>query len=159
MDNKYNEIYMKRALEIIESNWSVLEPYCEAIYLGGSRVDPVIDTPHDYDFIIFAKNLPRATIEKALTKFASIPYAYIDENDVPGVSEKDPLIFDFSQVKIYPYTRVTRASYQDLLLVKVIGNEVCVRTDVIVEHREEFKKKVREQMQMLLDGREQNPKR
>ena len=28
-----------------------VKSYCEAIYKGGSRLDPVIENPHDYDYI------------------------------------------------------------------------------------------------------------
>ena len=36
--------------------FQILQPYCTAIYLGGSMTQSYINNPHDVDFICFADN-------------------------------------------------------------------------------------------------------
>jgi hypothetical protein len=42
---------------------------------------------------------------------------------------------------------------------KVIGEDVCPKTDIIVEHRAEFIKALKEKMELLLNGTIKNKKR
>jgi hypothetical protein len=66
---------------------------------------------------------------------------------------------DFSQIRSYPYTQITWFSYLDPLMVKVIGEDVCPKTDVIQEHRTEFIKCLKEKAAELTSGRMLNQKR
>jgi hypothetical protein len=159
MDNKYEKLYREKAEELIKRNWPFIEPYCNAIYLGGSRVDPVIDNPHDFDFAIYPKDLPRAEIIKAVGSYFGTPFVYSDDKELPGVSEEDPLIFDFSQIKLYPYDRIVEYSYLEPLSQLIVGEDVKCEVDVIGKHREAFKASLFRLMRSLLDGSWPYPKR
>ncbi len=152
-----NSLHMTEAKKIVEQNWPFISPYCAAIYLGGSQIDPVIENPHDYDFILFAKDLPIGKVLFSLNNFIDVPFVYTEEEF--EASEENPLIFDFSQIKVYPYNRITFASYLDIYLEKIIGEEVRVKTDIIYKHRDEYIQVLKTQKNMLLDGTIENQKR
>lgn len=125
--------------------FNLLKDSCIAIYQGGSRVDKIIDNPHDYDYISFSKRLHYQKVSRILTKHnfkKSMSMLNKPDKTVNKTSE------DFSQIRAYPYTQITWFSYLDPLMIKVVGKDICPKTDIIHKHRQEFivclKKKVQE---------------
>ena len=135
------------------------EPYCAAIYYGGSRVDPVIDTPHDYDYICFSRRLRTQTLRRKLTE-AKLIQSTSQRNSKKKKErlQKNPH-WDLSQIRVYPYTQITWFSYLDPLMIKVAGEDVCPKTDIIYEHREEFISCLKEKANDLISGKMLNQKR
>lgn len=133
---------------------------CEAIYAGGSRVDSVIDNPHDYDYISFAPHLQRHNLLRALADYGlrvlgSRKKRVVELSEVPPKSNSE----DFSQIRVYPYTQITWFSYLDPLMKLVAGEDVCPKTDVIWEHRQEFIACLQEKSEQLQNNRIKNKKR
>jgi hypothetical protein len=82
--------------------FSKINEYCDAVYYGGSNVDSVIDTPHDYDYICFAKPLCRYFL---LAKLKSLGFKTFGSGK--NKEEKSELdLSDFSQIRVYPYTQI-----------------------------------------------------
>jgi hypothetical protein len=142
----------------IELAFSVVSKYCAAIYYGGSRVDPVISNPHDYDYICFAKHFQLQNLHRCLIAKKAVLNEYINEIQVIAAPTKTGH-FDFSQLRAYPYTHITWFSYLDPLMIKVVGDDVCPKTDIIHEHRTEFITCLKEKANELLQGKIQNQKR
>lgn len=132
------------------NTFSELLPDCLAIYRGGSRVDPVIEHPHDYDYICFAAPLYRHFLLNKLYKLGFLTDKY---------RHKPNSIADISQTRVPPYNNINWFSYLDILMQKVVGEEICPKTDIIYEHRQEFFNCIYEKMNLLLDGTIKNQKR
>jgi hypothetical protein len=135
---------------------------CIAIYYGGSRVDPVVDNPHDYDYICFAKRLRSQRLHQKLTKAklavsGSIPKKEREKQS--AIQSHDSPVRDFSQVRVVPYTKITWFSYLDSLMIKVVGEDICPKTDIITEHRAEFIECLKTKAKELIDGKILNQKR
>lgn len=141
----------------IKEIFPFIEDFCTAIYYGGSNVDPVIDNPHDYDYICFAKQRRAQSLLYSLTKQGFRPVWTRSTNN-KEVLQKSNLI-DLSQVRMYPYTQITWFSYLDPLMIKVIGEDVCPKTDIIYEHRLEFINCLKSQAEKLIAGKILNQKR
>jgi hypothetical protein len=143
----------------IDIVFSTIKNSCLAIYYGGSRVDPVIDNPHDYDYICFAKYLGTLRLYRDLSKqgFRTSPSRRNSKSKNLNTTETS--LLDFSQIRSYPYTQITWFSYLDPLMIKVIGEDVCPKTDIIQEHRAEFIKCLKEKAIELTSGRMKNQKR
>jgi hypothetical protein len=75
------EIYFKKVQEIYKE----IEPYCTAIYLGGSRVDPVIENPKDYDFIVYVKPNCRHLVYIKLNKLGLTNSVLASRKGYPGL--------------------------------------------------------------------------
>jgi hypothetical protein len=90
----------------INDTFAAIETHCAAIYKGGSRVDPVIDNPHDYDYICFAKSFHKQLLQLQLQKLG----LKTSGSKKRKIKEKslDPLELDldFSQIRIFPYTNI-----------------------------------------------------
>lgn len=138
--------------------FALIKDFCAGIYYGGSRVDPVIDNPHDYDYICFAKHLQRQNILRALrNNRLRVTRSMIKSQEPKADIHKEHT--DFSQIRVYPYTEISWFSYLDVLMKHLIGEEVCPKTDVIHQHRDEFINCLQQKMQELLSGRLRNQKR
>lgn len=144
---------------ILNKNWNDLEQYCCAIYKGGSRVDPIINNPHDYDYICFAKDLQRHHLLRKLYKLDLKIVGSKNNKKIMHVKSNQQLDTDFSQIRVYPYTQITWFSYLDILMEKAIGEDVCPKTDVINEHRAEFLNELKKKMNLLINGTIRNQKR
>lgn len=147
---------MEDIKSILKNNWQNLEQYCVAIYKGGSRLDPVIDQPHDYDYICFAKPLMKTFLLNKLSRLGlrttlSKKNKFINQNNISD--------FDFSQIRVYPYTQITWFSYLDILMEKAIGEDICPKTDIINTHRNEFIEELKKKMNLLVTGKITNQKR
>ena len=114
-------------LNKIKLYFDKLSPYCNAVYFGGSRVDPIIDNPHDFDYIWFVKPFWYYEFVTTLQSFDILDESYINKT-----------LLDVTQVREYPYTKIDWFSYLDVLMIKLFGDNVCPTTDIIVEHRQEF---------------------
>jgi hypothetical protein len=140
---------------------------CEAIYFGGSHVDPVIMHPHDFDYISFAKPMRSSQVLNKLIKLGVATKFYLQNNKklkligtcASNAYDQNESLVDFSQVRKYPYTQITWFSYLDVLMVKVIGNDVCPKTDVITEHRKEFFEAMYSRMKKLINKKHTGSKR
>lgn len=147
---------MEEINSVLKNNWQNLEQYCVAIYKGGSRLDPVIDQPHDYDYICFAKPLMKTFL---LSRLSSLGLRTTLSKKNKPTTQDNISDFDFSQIRVYPYTQITWFSYLDVLMEKAIGEDVCPKTDVINTHREEFIEELKKKMNLLLAGKITNQKR
>jgi hypothetical protein len=151
MNKKINDELIK--------NFEKVSDCCLAIYKGGSRVDTVIDHPHDYDYICFAKPLYKHRI---LTRLHKLGLRKIGSNSKAQKNRtkgsKHSLV-DLSQVRVYPYTQITWFSYLDILMENVVGDDVCPKTDIISEHRTEFILALKEKTELLINGTIKNQKR
>ena len=145
--------------QLIE-NFEELSKYCVGVYRGGSRVDPVINTPHDYDYICFSKPLNQHFLLNWLRRHKFISKEFFKLSRTAN-SNKNIETFseDFSQIRVYPYTQITWFSYLDVLMQKVIGEDICPKTDIIKQHRQDFIVALKEKMTLLLNGVMKNQKR
>ena len=125
-----------------------LKPYCNAVYRGGSRVDPVIDTPHDFDYIWFVKPFWYYEFVTTLQSFNTL-----DEN------YRNNTLLDITQVREDPYTQIDWFSYLDILMIKIFGDDVCPATDVIFEHRQEFIESLKQKAAEIPQNKDLKPKR
>lgn len=140
---------------IVINNWQQIDSFCIAIYSGGSTVDPVINNPHDFDYICFAKPNKKTALLNRLAKLGLRINASMKNN----ANNKNKSAYDFSQVRVYPYTQITWFSYLDILMEKVIGEDICPKTDIIYKHRAEFIAELQNKMKLLLECRIKNNKR
>jgi hypothetical protein len=89
----------------VQDIFEEVSEYCEAIYKGGSRLDPVIDNPHDYDYICFAKDLQRHFLRAKLLELGvNVTRSKLDK--LPKETQ-EKYITDFSQIRVPPYTQIT----------------------------------------------------
>ena len=87
----------------ISDTFSKIDKYCLAIYFGGSHVDPIIESPHDYDFICFAKPYQQHHLLRLLKKYN----LRVGKSRLDLKSTKEEHTEDFSQVRIPPYGQIT----------------------------------------------------
>ena len=142
---------MKYSKEIVQY-FEQIKSNCNAIYLGGSRIDPVIDNPHDYDFICFAKPLKMHILPAQLEQLG---FPQQDGTD----RTKLKTLLDMTQIRQYPYNEIDWFSYLDHLMIKVVGDDVCPDTDIINTNRQDFLKDLRYKAECLLTEWCNYPKR
>lgn len=143
-------MYTKKITEL----FNLLSDYCEAVYLGGSQIDPVIENPHDYDYVCFSAP---ETLADLLIKMETLGYPQRDGTE----ATKPKTLLDFTQIRIISDPTINWMSYLDCLMTKVIGKEVCPKTDIIKEHRKEYLTDIRKKVCRLLTEEEwiKHPKR
>lgn len=132
----------------VKTYFEILELYCNAVYKGGSRVDPVINNPHDYDYIWFVKPSWYYEFITTLQSFNILDESY-----------RNKTLLDVTQVRIYPYTQIDWFSYLDILMIKIFGEDVCPATDVIVEHRQKFIESLKQKAAEIPQNKDLKPKR
>ena len=135
-------------LNKIKLYFDKLSPYCNAVYFGGSRVDPIIDNPHDFDYIWFVKPFWYYEFVTTLQSFDILDEPYINKT-----------LLDATQVREYPYTKIDWFSYLDVLMIKLFGDNVCPTTDIIVEHRQEFIESIKQKAAEISQNKCLKPKR
>ena len=135
-------------LNKIKLYFDKLSPYCNAVYFGGSRVDPIIDNPHDFDYIWFVKPFWYYEFVTTLQSF-----------DILDESYRNKTLLDVTQVREYPYTKIDWFSYLDVLMIKLFGDNVCPTTDIIVEHRQEFIESIKQKATEIPQNKCLKPKR
>lgn len=140
---------------LINQIFNEVSDRCDAIYKGGSSVDPVLNSSHDEDFILFAKHCEYQNLQQDLMRLGlRKPFEYIEVIDNISVEGKD-----FSQIRSSVNNRIDWFSYLDVLMIKVIGEDVCPKTDIIKEYRKQFLKDLREKALWLQEGKIKNQKR
>lgn len=141
-------------------------PEVAAIYLGGSCVDPVIDEKGDIDYIVFTTK--RSNFQRILNEYFF--KGKFKRNDIYSPHHSQLLRVeyqinipddgDYSQIRDIRYKeKINWFSYFDVLMIKVSGEDVCPKTDVIHEHRKEFIQALAEKMDDLNTGKMKNQKR
>ena len=135
-------------LNKIKLYFDKLSPYCHAVYFGGSRVDQIIDNPHDFDYIWFVKPFWYYEFVTTLQSF-----------DILDESYRNKTLLDVTQVREYPYTKIDWFSYLDVLMIKLFGDNVCPTTDIIVEHRQEFIESIKQKAAKIPQNKCLKPKR
>ena len=126
-------------IPILTSIFSIIENHCAAIYLGGSRVDPVITNAHDYDCICFAKPSHYYELSVLLEKIG-----FKSEIAMEGKSHTtlkqlyqqsniglDLDLLDISQMRSYTFNKIDWFAYLDHYMIKFIGEDVCPKPDIL----------------------------
>ena len=123
-----------------------LQPYCIAIYLGGSLCEGIIKNSHDIDFICFSdKPVDMCHIRRQL-------YFYQLKNSIPEN-------FDFIQVRTKQREEHSYGSYINKKMIKLIGEDITFDFDVIDIHREEYKNILVDTIEKLNTKKIRNQKR
>ena len=136
----------KEIKEIAEKVFNYLQPYCIAIYLGGSLCDGIIKNTHDVDFICFSdKPVDMCHIRRLL-------HLYQQKNNIPEN-------FDFIQVRTKQREEHAYGSYINKRMIKLIGEDLTFDFDVIKTHREEYKTILIDTINKLDNKRISNQKR
>lgn len=134
--------------EQIEDIYTQLQPYCKAIYFGGSRVDKYIENPHDYDYICVGHNEEDCKeIRMKLHKILNTTF-----QNVVGLD-------DFIQVRNAEQEEHAYGSYINKMMIKIVGEDVEFTFDVINKDRTEYYYILREADTALFDNRIKNKKR
>ena len=132
----------------IEEIYALLQPYCIAIYLGGSRVNKYIDNPHDYDYILFVDNpVNKCHIRRIL-------HRYLKSNHKNSVG-----LDDFIQIREKNNEEHSYGSFINKLQKKLIGEDINFKFDIIYKDREEYKKILKDTVYKLKTGKILNEKR
>ena len=140
---------------LLIKNWDKINKYCYAVYLGGSRVDSAIDTPHDYDYIWFVKPRQYNFLITCLRDIG-IKCANVGSNKNKARSD---FLIDCSQCRYLPATKITWFSYLDPLMQLIAGEDICPKTDIIYKHRKEFIKELKNKANLISTNRIKNQKR
>ena len=110
--------------EQLQELYNYLQPYCRAIYLGGSRVDKVIDNPHDVDYIFFFRH----DLEWSC---ADMHYA-LDQYKKVHPEIKD----DLTQFRSDSREQHIYWSYLNKLMILVAGEPINFQFDIIDQYRD-----------------------
>lgn len=137
-----NEEIIKTAQAV----YKALQPYCISIYLGGSYCQDFIKNKGDVDFICFAD----APVD--MCHIRRLLYFYFKKNQVPEN-------YDFIQVRTKQKEEHAYGSYINKEMIKLVGEDIEFKFDVIDKDREEYKKLLIEAIDKLNTGRIRNQKR
>lgn len=136
----------KKIKEIAEQVFEKLQPFCVAIYLGGSYVEKFIINKHDVDFICFAKE------PKNMCHIRRLLYFY---NKKYGFEEG----CDFIQVRTTTREEHAYGSYINKKMEKLIGQDITFDFDVINKDRAEYVNILKLTIDKLNDNKIKNQKR
>ena len=132
--------------EAAEKVFNYLQPYCIAIYLGGSLCEGIIENTHDVDFICFSdKPVDMCHIRRLL-------YFYQQKNSLPEN-------FDFIQVRTKQREEHGYGSYINKRMIKIVGEDIKFDFDIINTHREEYKEILIKTIDKLNNKKIRNQKR
>lgn len=132
--------------ELAEHLFEYLQPYCIAIYLGGSLCEGLIKNPHDVDFICFSdKPVDMCHIRRLL-------FFYQKYNKLPEC-------IDVLQVRTKQKEEHDYGSYINKKMIKIIGEDITFDFDVINTHREEYKNILVDTIEKLDNKKIKNQKR
>lgn len=133
-------------VDMAKKVFAYLQPYCIAIYLGGSMCENIIEHPHDVDFICFSdRPIDMAHIRRLL-------YFYQNRNEIPKEC-------DFIQVRTKQKEEHSYGSYINKQMIKLIGEDIEFTFDVIGQHREEYKQILISTIDKLNNHKIKNQKR
>lgn len=126
--------------------YNFLQPYCVSIYLGGSLCEKIIEKPHDIDLICFSCT-PREmyNIKWGIQKFLKIHSIYSS--------------FDLIQVRNKQQEERSYGSYINKKMIKLIGEDVDFKFDVINNNRGEYIQILKDSVEKILSGKINNQKR
>lgn len=137
---------LKQIKKIAESIYEYAQPYCIAVYLGGSLCENIIDNPHDIDFICFSE----LSSEKYPLGWKI--QAFLKEN--PLVEE-----CDFVQIRTKQKEEHSYGSYINKRMIKLVGEDINFTFDVINKNRSEYIQILKDTVEKLLTGKIKNQKR
>ena len=103
-------------------------------------MDPIIERPHDYDYIFFIKSGQDDTVRKILREIKGEIKKY--------TSTSFDLRIDANNTE--ERFNVTIYSYLDFFLKPIIGDYRCKRADILNEHRQIFIKELKVRAKRLL---------
>jgi hypothetical protein len=107
--------------------YEALQPYCKAIYLGGSYTQNYIEHPHDIDFICFASNeLDRLRMLGKLRVYQTHHKNEFEEND------------DWIQTRRIDKEEHSYGSYVHKDMILLVGTPVTFTFDPINKDRQEY---------------------
>ena len=123
MDNNTYSLILTKAQQIFQS----LQPYCKAIYLGGSYTQTYIKNPHDIDYICFVdNNLDRTILRGTLVLYRAKHKDLFDEND------------DWVQIRLTNKEEHSYGSYINKDMILLCGTPVTFTFDPINNDRAEY---------------------
>lgn len=129
-----------------EEVYNYLQPYCIAIYLGGSSCQEYINNKHDIDFICFSNEpVDMCHIRRLL-------YFYFKEH-------KQPENYDFIQVRTKQREEHAYGSFINKMMIKLVGVDIDFKFDIINDNREEYKQILKDTIKRIEDGKIRNQKR
>ena len=121
--------------------FQILQPYCTAIYLGGSMTQSYINNPHDVDFICFADN------EINRMKMVFLLRRYISKHKDEFSNEEDRI-----QTRHREYEEHAYGSYVHKDMQLLCGKPVEFKFDILGKDRKEY-------INILKNAKFKNPKR
>lgn len=141
-----NELNVNQIKQTAEEVYNYLQPYCIAIYLGGSMCEGIIKNTHDIDFICFSdKPVDMSYIRMGL-------HFYQKQHQLPEN-------YDFLQVRTKQREEHSYGSYINKKMIKLVGEDINFTFDVIDKDREEYKQILRETVEKILSNKIRNQKR
>jgi len=127
--------------------YDACQPYCISIYYGGSRVNKYIKNPGDYDFILFGRT------PEDMCHIRRVLFRYLNKNsDIHYIN-------DFSQVRNKEIEEHSYGSYINNMMIKLVGEDIEFKFDIIDKNREEYKQILKETIVKLNEGKIKNQKR
>lgn len=141
-----NELNVNQIKQTAEEVYNYLQPYCIAIYLGGSMCEGIIKKTHDIDFVCFSdKPVDMSYIRMGL-------YFYQKTHNLPEN-------YDFIQVRTKQREEHAYGSYINKKMIKLVGEDIDFNFDVINKDREEYIKILQETVEKILSNKIRNQKR
>lgn len=129
-----------------EEVYQYLQPYCIAIYLGGSYCQDFIQNKGDVDFICFADEPVNMCHIRRLLFF------YQKKHELPEN-------YDFIQVRTKQREEHAYGSYINKQMIKLIGEDIDFKFDVINQNRVEYIQILKQTIEKLNTGKIRNQKR
>ena len=148
--------------------YEYLQPYCYAIYLGGSEVLGFINHPHDHDIILFTRDKNKNHHIFIRTMMAMQLNTYLQKHNITNAVFDNLLMhpqikedtLDFIQIRSISTEERAYGSYINKLMIKLAGNNVDFLFDVIDTDRKEYINTLKQTIEKLNDNNKPlNPKR
>ena len=133
-------------MEKVKELYNILQPECIAIYLGGSSCNKYIKHPKDIDYICIGRT-PYDVLAIKLKLVRHYKDKIYDEHGD-----------DFLQVRCAEYEEHAYGSYINKMMIKLIGEDVDFKFDVLDVNRNEYIDILKETITKLKEG-ELNKKR
>lgn len=131
---------------LISKLYNLLQPYCIAIYLGGSHCQKYIKNPHDIDIICFSDTF------KNYCELTYNLHFYLSHH-------KEDNIYDFLQVRCEDEEEHAYGSYIHKDMIKLIGRDVSFTFDILGKDRLEYVNILLDTIDKLNRGYIRNQKR
>ena len=112
-------------IDLISKIYNILQPYCVAIYLGGSHCQSYIKNPHDIDIICFSDTFEN---HRELTYHLNVYLSHHKEDN----------IYDFIQTRDEDNEEHSYGSYIHRDMIKLIGRDINFTFDILGKDRLEY---------------------